>query len=649
MKKFPSFTIFLLCLIQIAVLCQIPLSLGYSYSHEYVPTELNPVQLLPDPYFESTPEFTVNGSSGELSAQMANLENMVNLTWTHQANTSFDSWNFVNWNQPDCEDFVMLHQSFTWNQGYVPSDAVVGIEYEWRTTGNFSSIEDADLMCSMYVSVIDSSGNWLNLISTGPSDSEVEHFEKHELSKDERNDVWYGIYIGENPSNQLKFAVGISPTHEFLSYNGTEPWREYSGRVTLLIRCIRFEYATEYSNDPEEGPTFLPVRNTSYWTDDREYLYDLEAGPDGHIYGVALARSYDAVWWGTTLVKWDLSSRVVWGKQNFYLSRGWARGLTVNNESIYTVGYVSGDIFLMKWTLNGQILWNLTLDLGLTEYAQKIVQSPDGFLYVSCCSEGIVDEVWTQQGVLLKLTQDGDILWNRTLAGWVSSYNDYDLEILPDGSILPLVLSNGITRWTAEGVEIPFQDPFNQTHFRKMVVGSEGELYTVHNGLDHAIVFTCWNLEGELQYQTEFSMQYNELWSEFLEVETMTAAPNGSVYAVVVSDRFYDLYKRILLCFDSAGNLDLNETILDTSWTTDPVHIVTNEDGFLYVGGAQLTGIVYYSSEGRSRAAGNRDLALALFDPLDVYEEFPVTVVVVGSFVSFGLVVLVVAFWKKKK
>lgn len=638
----------MLGVLQIAILVQIPLPLAYSTNHDYLPAGLNPIQLLPDPYFESPPELTVNGSSGELSAQMADSGNIVNLTLAHQANTSFDSWNFIDWNQPDCEDFAMLHQSFTWNEGYVPSDAVAAVEYEWHTTGDFSSNEDAYLMCSMYVFVIDSSGNWLRLISTGPSDSEVAHFETRDLSKDERNDVWYGIYIGEDPSNQLTFAVGISPTHYFLSYDGIEPWREFNGSVTLLIRSIRFEYATEYSNDPEEGPTFLPVRNTSYWTNDREYLYDLEVGPDGHIYGVGLAQSYDAVQWGTTLVKWDSSSRVVWGKQNFYLSRGWARGLTVSNDSIYTVGYVSSDIFLMKWNLNGQILWNLTLDLGLTEYAQKIVQSPDGFLYIFCCSEGIVDDVWTQQGILVKLTLDGDIVWNRTLRGLVVSYLAYDLEILPDGSVLPLILSDGITRWTADGNEILFPAPFNHTHFRKMAVSPEGDIYTVHNGLDHAIVFTCWDAEGELQYQTEFSMQYNELWSEYLEVETMTVAQNGSVYAVVASNRFYDLYKRILLCFDSEGNLQLNETILDTSWTTEPVHIVTNADGLLYVGGTQLTGIVHYSAEGRSQEAGNRDLALALFDPLDTLEEFPVTVVVVGSLIGLGLFVLFIAFWKRR-
>lgn len=647
MRYFPFATIFMLCVLQIAFLGQTSLQLGYIDNNGYLPAGLNAIQLLPDPNFDSTPEFNVSGSSGELSAQMADSGNIVNLTWVHQANTSFDSWNYA-WEQPDCNDFVMLQQSFAWNEAYVPSDAVAGVEYEWHTTGDFSSNDDAHLMCLMYVWVIDSSGNWVRLISAEPSDSGVTHFEKHDLSKDERNDVWYGIYIGSDPSNQLTFAVGISPTHSFLSYNGTEPWREYDGSVTLLIHSIRFEYATEYSNVPEQGPTFLPVRNTTYWTDDREYLYDLEIGPDGHIYGVGLARSYDAVWWGTTLVKWDQSSRVVWGRQSFYLSRGWARGLTVSNDCIYTVGTAFYDILLTKWSLNGEMLWNLTLDLGLNDYAQKIVQSPDGSLYVFCCNEGLVDEVWTQHGTLLKLTEDGDIVWNRTLTGLVVPYLDYDLEILPDGSVLPLVLSHGITRWTPDGDEIPFPAPFNQTNFRKMTVGLDGEIYTASNGFDHALVFACWDSDGEMQYQTEFAMNYDELWSEELEVESMTATQNGSVYAVVVSNRFYDLYKRYLLCFDSEGSLEWNKTILDSSWTTEPVQIVTGAEGLLYVGGTQLTGIIYYSTEGRSQRAGNRDLALALFDPLGIHSEFPMTTLVVGTLIGFGVIVLLIAFWKRR-
>lgn len=647
MKQLPLATIFMLCVLQIAVLGQTPLPLGYIDNHGYLPAGLNAIQLLPDPNFESTPEFNVSGSSGEMSAQMADPGNIVNLTWVHQANTSFASWNYV-WGLPDCNDFVMLQQSFAWNEAYVPSDAVAGVEYEWRTTGDFSSNEDAHLMCLMYVWVIDSSGTWVRLISSGPLDSGVTHFEKHDLSKDERNDVWYGIYIGSDPSSQLTFAVGISPTHSFLSYNGTEPWREYNGTVTLLIRSIRFEYATQYSNVPEEGPTFLPVRNTSYWTDDREYLYDLEVGPDDRIYGVGLTSSYDAVSWGTVLVKWNQASRVVWGRQTFYLSGGWARSLAVSNDSIYTVGAASGDILLMKWSLDGQILWNLTFDMGLNDYAHRIVQSDDGCLYVLGGGEGLVDDVWTQQGWLAKLTEEGVVQWTRILSGWVTPYLEYDLEVLPDGSVLPLVLSHGITRWTAEGDEIPFPAPFNQTHFRKVAIGPEGEIYTANNGLDHSIEFCCWDSEGELQYQTEFAAQYDQLWSEYLEVESMTATQNGSVYAVVVSNRFYDLNKRYLLCFDSEGNLELNQTILDSSWTTEPVRIVTSAEGFLYVGGTQLTGTVYYDAGGRSQRAGNRDLALALFDPLDSHVEFPMTVVVVGILVGSGVIVLLIAFWKRR-
>ncbi|TFG31707.1 hypothetical protein EU528_05455 [Candidatus Thorarchaeota archaeon] len=646
MKQFYYVAVFILCVLQIAVLSQTPLSLGYADNQEYLAAGLNPIQLLPDSYFESTPEFTVNGSSGELSAQMVDSGNIVNLTWVHHANTSLE-WNPVYWNQPECKDFTMLHQSFAWNADYVPGDAVAGIEYEWRTTGNFSTNEDAHLMCSLYVWVIDSSGNWVKLISSGPSDSGVEHFEKHDLNREERDNVWYGIYIGEDPSNQLTFAAGISPTHSFQSYGGTEPWREYNGTVTLLIHSIRFEYANQNSNDPEE-PTLLPIRNTSYWTDDRECLYDLEIGPDGHIYGVGLSRSFDAVDWGTVLVKWDPSSRVVWGKQNFDSSRGWARSLTVSNDSIYTAGFALNDILLMKWSLNGQILWNLTLDLGLNDYAHKIVQSPDGSLYVLCGGEGLLDDVWTQRGTLLKLTETGDILWNRTLSGIMVPYMEYDLELLPDGTALSMGPYHHITRWTAEGEEIPLPDPFNQTYFQKMTTGPNGKIYTFVNGIDNSIVFSCWNSDGELLYQNEFSMHYNELWSEYLEVDSMTTSRNGSVYAVVTSNRFYDLYKRILLGFDSEGNLELNRTILDASWTTEPIHIVISSEDRIYIGGTQLTGTIYYSVEGRSQRAGNRDLALALFDPFDTYVEFPLSVIVIGSLVVFGVIVLLIAFWKKQ-
>ena len=635
----------MLCVFQITILGQIPFPLGYSNGNSYLPAGLNPIQILPNPYFESTPEFTVNGSSGELSAQMADSGNIVNLTWVHQANTSFGTWN-GDWNKPDCEDFAMLSQSFTWNEGYVPGDAVAAIEYEWRTTGDFFSNEDAHLMCSLYVWVIDSSGNWLRLISAGPSDSGTPHFEKHDLNANERNGVWYGIYIHEDPTNQLTFAVGISPTHYFQSYNGTEPWQEYDGSVTLLISSIRFEYATQYSNEPEKV-TFLPERNTSYWTDDREHLYDLEIGPDGYIYGLGLSQSYDAMWWGTTLVKWDSSSRLVWGRQSFYLSRGWARSLTVSNDSIYTIGAASQDILITKWSLTGQELWNLTFDLGLNDYACKIVRSPDGSLFVLCGGEGYMDEEWIQHGWLVKLTEEGDIQWIRTLSGWMSSYYEYDLEVLPDGTILSLGPSNHITRWTSDGDEISFTAPLNHTYFQKMTSGPNGEIYTVTNGLDHSIVFSSWDSTGLLQHQTEYAFSYDELWHEYLEVESMAATQNGSVYAVVATTRFYDLHTRFLLCIDSEGNLEWNRTILDSSWSTEPVKLVTSK-GFLYVGGTQYTGKVYYSIEGRSQKAANRDLALALFDPLDTYVEFPMTVIVFGTLVGFGVIVLTIAFWKRR-
>ena len=76
MKQIPFVTILVLCVFQITILGQIPFPLGYSNGNSYLPAGLNPIQILPNPYFESTPEFTVNGSSGELSAQMADSGNI---------------------------------------------------------------------------------------------------------------------------------------------------------------------------------------------------------------------------------------------------------------------------------------------------------------------------------------------------------------------------------------------------------------------------------------------------------------------------------------------------------------------------------------------------------------------------------------------
>jgi ABC-type dipeptide/oligopeptide/nickel transport system permease subunit len=94
-------------------------------------------------------------------------------------------------------------------------------------------------MFKVYVWLIDSSDNWRMIYKSYPPYTTVTQERRIDLN-------WYDVLAGwqgmvpesgeteqEDPTDNLTVAFGLAPTFQFSSYGGIEPWRIYSGSVTV--------------------------------------------------------------------------------------------------------------------------------------------------------------------------------------------------------------------------------------------------------------------------------------------------------------------------------------------------------------------------------------------------------------------------------
>ncbi len=120
------------------------------------------------------------------------------------------------------------------------------------------------------------------------------------------------------------------------------------------------------------------------------------------------------------LIKWDMGGNLVWDKRWGGVDEDFGRSVFVNGSAIYTCGYCrsfgSGnyDTALVKWDANGNVLWNKTwgggdVDIGLDVCVNGSAIYTGGTTHSYGAGTGDV--------CVIKWDQNGNILWNRSWGG----------------------------------------------------------------------------------------------------------------------------------------------------------------------------------------------------------------------------------------
>ncbi|MHA1637994.1 MAG: hypothetical protein ACTSUB_08265, partial [Candidatus Thorarchaeota archaeon] len=111
-----------------------------------VPSDIEVLEVIPDPGLDTAPTVFVNGTSTEFNSSYhtdvgPDSDNYIELNWTHVANTTLDFRETTSYELPDCNDFIYFTQSFEWPYEERPADAVLHFEYRIDRTEDFATAD----------------------------------------------------------------------------------------------------------------------------------------------------------------------------------------------------------------------------------------------------------------------------------------------------------------------------------------------------------------------------------------------------------------------------------------------------------------------------------------------------------------------------
>jgi|GEM_PF-3243424 len=173
----------------------------------------------------------------------------------------------------------------------------------------------------------------------------------------------------------------------------------------------------------------------------------LTTNSSGDIY-IAVCK-FDSRFSGPWLLKLDENGNILWQKVfDFPSSLNWVPYfsdiLLTSDGSIILVGTTngefeeSGDMWILKLNDSGNIIWQKTIgeERGRKSWgAASVIEAKNGEILVGGSGVFYSQYIYTYDMILLKLDNDGNLLWNKVI-----SYNEQDyLENIiesPDGDII---------------------------------------------------------------------------------------------------------------------------------------------------------------------------------------------------------------------
>jgi len=136
------------------------------------------------------------------------------------------------------------------------------------------------------------------------------------------------------------------------------------------------------------------------------------------------------------LLKYNVNGDLLWNKTWGSNNDESAHAVAVDSHNIYVTGWTTNqtqnivDVFLLKYDLNGNLLWDKTWDGGFSDRAESIALDGSN---VYICGYTAKDNSSIVDMLLLKYDLDGNLIWNKT---WGGKNNDWAYSIALDRSYI---------------------------------------------------------------------------------------------------------------------------------------------------------------------------------------------------------------------
>ncbi|MFW9920114.1 MAG: hypothetical protein ACFFED_10970 [Candidatus Thorarchaeota archaeon] len=519
-------------------------------------------ELLPDPAFTMEPAYSIQGSSEEFSFNYKNSSSdnnggVVSLNWTHVPGTelAFD----MRGSFPECQEFVYFTQEFTWDLHILPASLNLSLRYQVTRTDRFLTEYSLGLF-EIRFWFIHPDGIWREIATFGGG-HEFYRSNSHTISRIYFADLFEKLMTGsdQNFLPAAKLAIGLVPTWRFQEDNGIQLWREFNGSIILDITEMGLSSLHRRSDTRVEVET--PAFNNSWQVGSSDSFRDSFIASDDSLY-VLTVGEVAGMDFGSTLTRVGFRGNEIWSRI-WKVSEGMlAQSVAATPDNVYIIGTVYGpgpssDVGVYALDVNGDPLWNITLDYSESDYPGDVGINSAGEIFI-----GISTGLYPERDVLIKLDSTGELLWE---AYFGSPHSDrvQDVEVCKNGNIytrtehlLSLWADDGQNLWSKIG---RFDDAYALEN---------GNVLTTNPISYGSIELTCYNMEGNQEWSSIFDVKYTQNWWDFVTISSAMDGHNDTLFVLLWT---YGIHPgRFLLHLDSSGNQLHNKTL---SFSEDPYDV----------------------------------------------------------------------------
>ena len=241
----------------------------------------------------------------------------------------------------------------------------------------------------------------------------------------------------------------------------------------------------------------------------------------GHLYVTGSTSSFGAGKEDVLLLKYTLDGGLVWNRTWGGKGYDMGRAIAATDESLYVVGITypgeRSAAVLLKHDLDGGLVWSRMWGADENAKGRGVAVDDEGFVYVAGYTLGIGSNA--TRSFLLKYRPDGDLMWNRT---WGDTGSDYCWAVAVDDGVY--------------------------------VSGTSGVAELLHEIGD-----SPYEVKSEI-YLTKFDLYGNEVWTHAwgkgIENNGLAlSASKGRVYQAGSTLHANGSADVVLLEYDASGNL----------------------------------------------------------------------------------------------
>ncbi len=510
-------------------------------------------ELLPDPTLTIRPEYSIQGPSGEFSFEYENpaSENnggIVTLNWTHVPGTElvFDASGFV----PRCQEFVYFAQTFTWDLNTLPSNLNLSLRYQVTRTGRFLTEYSSGLFEIIFW-FIHPDGIWQEITRFGGNQA-FDRLDSHIITRAYFDDLFEKLMTGNNPESlpAAKLAIGLVPTWRFQEDNGIQLWREFNGSIILDITEVGLSALHRRVDKRVETET--PAFINSWQVGSSDSFRDSFMASDDSLY-VLTVEEIGGIRYGSTLTRAGLRGEEIWAKTWSTSERLLVHSVAATPYQVYVIGTIYGsgvqsNIGVYALDVNGNSLWNITLDYSPSDYPGDVGVNSKGEIFI-----GISTSLTPVRNVLIKLNSSGNILWERYF-GATRWDRVQDVEICENGNVYTRT-ENLLSLWNDSGERL-----WSKTgDFNDAYALENGNVLTTSSASYDSIMLSCYNIGGEREWSSIYDVKYTQDWWDYVTISSAIDAPNDTIFVLLWTYGFHP--GRLLLQINKNGDQMLNRTL----------------------------------------------------------------------------------------